>query len=104
MSNCSRFDVVVIGAGHAGVIATIRLLGSFTEAERRRVRVTVVNPRPEFVERIGLHELAAGAREGVMVPLTDVLPTERRWSWRQGARSAPGLRRTSRSGGPKVAA
>jgi NADH:quinone reductase (non-electrogenic) len=73
MSNCSRFDVVVIGAGHAGVIATIRLLGSFTEAERRQVRVTVVNPRPEFVERIWLHELAAGAREGVMVPLTDVL-------------------------------
>ena len=73
MSNCSRFDVVVIGAGYAGVIATIRLLGSFTEAERRRVRVMVVNPRPEFVERTGLHELAAGAREGVMVPLTDVL-------------------------------
>ncbi|MEV4267356.1 FAD-dependent oxidoreductase [Kribbella sp. NPDC049584] len=63
----------MIGAGYAGAIATNRLLASLTEAERPRVRVRVVNPRPDFVERIRLHQLAAGSRESVTVPLSDVL-------------------------------
>jgi NADH dehydrogenase FAD-containing subunit len=73
MSSSSPIDVVVIGAGYAGVMAANRLLGSLTDVERRRVRVTVVNPRPDFVERIRLHELAAGTREVVSVPLIEVL-------------------------------
>lgn len=49
-----RHHVVVIGAGYAGTMAANRL--------RRRpdVAVTVVNPRPEFVERTRLHRLVSG--------------------------------------------
>ncbi|WP_437807574.1 FAD-dependent oxidoreductase [Sorangium sp. So ce1078] len=51
--------VVVIGGGYAGVAAALRIAG---KAARRRVPVSValVNPSPLFVERIRLHELAAG--------------------------------------------
>jgi NADH dehydrogenase FAD-containing subunit len=66
-------SVVVVGAGYAGLIATNRLLGSLTPGERPRVRVTVVNTRPDFVERIRLHELAAGSRDSVTRPLADLL-------------------------------
>ncbi|MEX3769496.1 FAD-dependent oxidoreductase, partial [Mycolicibacterium fortuitum] len=46
--------VAVIGGGYAGVLAANRLQGT------PGVVVTLVNPRPEFVERIRLHQLAAG--------------------------------------------
>lgn len=46
--------VVVIGGGYAGVLAANRLQGT------PGVAVTLVNPRPEFVERIRLHQLAVG--------------------------------------------
>jgi NADH dehydrogenase len=46
--------VIVIGGGYAGVLAANRLQGT------PGVAVTLVNPRPEFVERIRLHQLAAG--------------------------------------------
>ncbi|WP_437730796.1 FAD-dependent oxidoreductase [Sorangium sp. So ce1335] len=50
---------MVIGGGYAGVAAALRIAG---KAARRRVPVSValVNPSPLFVERIRLHELAAG--------------------------------------------
>lgn len=41
--------VVVIGGGYAGVMAANRL------ASRDDLAVTLVNPRPQFVERIRLH-------------------------------------------------
>jgi NADH dehydrogenase FAD-containing subunit len=66
-------SVVVVGAGYAGLIATNRLLGSLTAQERPRVGVTVVNARPDFVERIRLHELAAGSRDSVTRPLAGLL-------------------------------
>ncbi|SIS17448.1 NADH dehydrogenase [Williamsia sterculiae] len=44
--------VVVIGGGYAGCMAANRLAGT--------VRVTVINADPRFVERIRLHQLAAG--------------------------------------------
>ena len=65
--------VVILGAGYAGLIATNRFLGSLTDEERGRVELTVVNPRAGFVERIRLHELAAGSRESVSTPLGHVL-------------------------------
>jgi NADH dehydrogenase len=65
--------VVVIGAGYAGMIATNRFLGSLAEDEKQRTTVTVVNPLPVFVERIRLHELAAGSRDTVTIPLAGVL-------------------------------
>lgn len=54
MSN-TRFHVVVVGAGYAGVTAANRLLAIHPD-----VAVTVVNPRPVFVERVRLHQVAAG--------------------------------------------
>ena len=52
----TQFHVVVVGAGYAGVMTANRLL-----AEHPEVAVTVVNPRPVFVERVRLHQVAAGS-------------------------------------------
>lgn len=49
--------VVVIGGGYAGTMAANRL------RTRPDVTVTLVNPRPEFVERIRLHQLVAGTHD-----------------------------------------
>ncbi|AKS32725.1 NAD(P)/FAD-dependent oxidoreductase [Mycolicibacterium goodii] len=46
--------IVVIGGGYAGVLAANHL------QKAERATITLVNPRPEFVERIRLHQLAAG--------------------------------------------
>lgn len=54
MSAAQNTRVIVIGGGYAGVLAANRLQGT------PGVAVTLVNPRPEFVERIRLHQLAAG--------------------------------------------
>ncbi len=48
-----RTQVVVIGGGYAGTLAANRL------RQRPDVDITVVNPRPVFVERIRLHQWAA---------------------------------------------
>jgi NADH:ubiquinone reductase (H+-translocating) len=52
--------VVVVGGGYAGVIAANHL------RQRPDVDVTLVNPRPEFVERIRLHQLVAGSDDAVV--------------------------------------
>lgn len=65
--------IVVIGAGYAGVLATNRIRASLTDEEVGHTSVTLVNPRPHLVERIRLHELVAGSRAGVTVPLPEVL-------------------------------
>jgi NADH:ubiquinone reductase (H+-translocating) len=49
-----RSHIVVIGGGYAGTLAANHL------RLRADVDITVVNPRPVFVERIRLHQLAAG--------------------------------------------
>ncbi|MGB3482679.1 MAG: FAD-dependent oxidoreductase [Mycobacterium sp.] len=49
--------VIIIGGGYAGVLAANRLT--------QRCAVTLVNPRPEFVERIRLHQLVAGSDDAV---------------------------------------
>ncbi|MFE5879160.1 NAD(P)/FAD-dependent oxidoreductase [Rhodococcus sp. NPDC056506] len=49
-----RAHVVIIGAGYAGAMAAKRLLRT-----RSDVTVTVVNPRPHFVQRIRLHQMIA---------------------------------------------
>src|SRR5262245_9596383 len=54
-----KTDVVVIGGGYAGVLAANRL------TQRSDVTVTLVNPRPTFVERIRLHQLVGGSHEAV---------------------------------------
>ena len=49
-----RTHVVVIGGGYAGTLAANHL------RLRNDVNITLVNPRPQFVERIRLHQLVAG--------------------------------------------
>jgi NADH:ubiquinone reductase (H+-translocating) len=62
--------VVVLGAGYAGLTAANRLAGRLGEA----ASVTIVDPRGVFVDRIRLHELAAGADETrVIHPLDRML-------------------------------
>ncbi|MFC9846317.1 NAD(P)/FAD-dependent oxidoreductase [Streptomyces sp. NPDC060223] len=53
-------DVVVIGGGYAGVMAANRL------TRRDDVTVTLINPRPTFVERIRLHQLVGGTHDAVV--------------------------------------
>ena len=53
-------DVVVIGGGYAGVMAANRL------RQRDDLTVTLVNPRPTFVERIRLHQLVGGSDDAVV--------------------------------------
>lgn len=50
--------VLVLGGGYAGTLAANRLSG--------HADVTLVNPRPEFVERIRLHQLAAGTHDATL--------------------------------------
>ncbi|AZM53631.1 FAD-dependent oxidoreductase [Streptomyces sp. WAC 01529] len=53
-------DVVVIGGGYAGVMAANRL------TLRGDVTVTLVNPRPDFVHRIRLHQVVGGTGDAVV--------------------------------------
>lgn len=76
----SAYRVVVLGAGYAGVIAANRIQATVAlrldrdrDAAGRAVEVTVVNPRAEFVQRIRLHEVAAGTTATAVVPLREVL-------------------------------
>ena len=55
-----NIEVVVIGGGYAGVMAANRL------TRRDDVTVTLINPRPRFVERIRLHQLAGGSDDAVV--------------------------------------
>ncbi|MGW5325335.1 NAD(P)/FAD-dependent oxidoreductase [Streptomyces sp. NPDC004014] len=49
--------IVVLGAGYAGAIAAGRLARRLRPEE---VAVTLVNAEPDFVERVRMHQLAAG--------------------------------------------
>jgi NADH:quinone reductase (non-electrogenic) len=53
-------DVVVIGGGYAGVLAANRL------TQRDDVTVTLINPRPTFVERIRLHQHVGGSYDAAI--------------------------------------
>ena len=62
----TRAKVVVIGGGYAGTVAANRL------RTRADVNITLVNPRPKFVERIRLHQFAARTSD-VMVDYCTLL-------------------------------
>ncbi|MFE5627412.1 NAD(P)/FAD-dependent oxidoreductase [Streptomyces virginiae] len=49
--------IVVLGAGYTGAVAAGRLAKRLHHAD---VTITLVNPEPDFVERVRLHQLAAG--------------------------------------------
>ena len=55
--NNGNTSIVVIGGGYAGVMAANRLAP--------HARVTMVNPRGAFVERIRLHQLVAGNDDAI---------------------------------------
>lgn len=59
--------VVVVGAGYAGTLAANRAARKVPDAE-----VVVVSPRPEFVERVRLHERVVGTGAAAL-PLSDML-------------------------------
>jgi NADH dehydrogenase len=61
-----RTHVVVLGGGYAGTMAANHL------RLRTDIDITVVNPRPVFVERIRLHQLTAGSGSAV-VDYSDLL-------------------------------
>ncbi|ANZ13888.1 FAD-dependent pyridine nucleotide-disulfide oxidoreductase [Streptomyces noursei ATCC 11455] len=62
-----KTEVVVIGGGYAGVMAANRL------TQRNDATVTLINPRPTFVERIRLHQVVAGNHDAV-VDYREILP------------------------------
>lgn len=53
-------QVLVIGGGYAGVLAANHL------RLNQNIDITVVNPRPVFVERIRLHQLVTGSDDAVI--------------------------------------
>lgn len=61
--------IIIVGAGYVGLLAANRLAGN----RQQPVRVTLVNERPDFVERVRLHELLAGSRDSVSTPLAQML-------------------------------
>lgn len=65
--------VIVAGAGYAGTLAANRLAKKVPGAE-----ITVLNPRPDFVERVRLHQQPAGTGRAA-TPLSRML--------REGVRS-----------------
>ena len=62
--------VVVIGGGYAGVMAANRLAGNRATPA---MEVTLVDPGPQFTERIRLHQFAAGTRGVPGVEWAEVL-------------------------------
>jgi NADH dehydrogenase len=56
MSDLRPEQVVVVGGGYAGTLAAVRLAGR----ARRKAEVTLVDAKDEFVQRLRLHQVAAG--------------------------------------------
>jgi NADH:ubiquinone reductase (H+-translocating) len=54
----NKEHVVVLGGGYAGALAAVRLAGR----ARRRAKVTLVDPKPHFVQRLRLHQVAVGQK------------------------------------------
>ncbi|PRC54113.1 FAD-dependent oxidoreductase, partial [Mycobacterium sp. ITM-2017-0098] len=64
--SAKNIKVLVVGGGYAGVLAAnhLRLNG--------QADITMVNPRPSFVERIRLHQFVTGS-DDALVDYADVL-------------------------------
>jgi len=62
-------QIVVAGAGYAGMMAATCLA---RRTRRYRSHITLINPSPRFVERLRLHQIAAGQQLPVH-PIPDIL-------------------------------
>ncbi|MEV5837194.1 FAD-dependent oxidoreductase [Nocardia sp. NPDC052112] len=60
-------QVVVVGSGYSGTLVANRVARKVKDAQ-----VTVINPRPDFVERVRLHQQIAGTYSAA-TPLAEVL-------------------------------
>ncbi|MFF4378821.1 NAD(P)/FAD-dependent oxidoreductase [Kitasatospora sp. NPDC001547] len=67
MKAVAEMKVVVVGAGYAGMLAANRVARKVRAAE-----VTVVNQRPDFVERVRLHQRIAGT-DAAATPIASML-------------------------------
>lgn len=66
-----KTHVVVVGGGYAGVVSANRLT---TDPD---IEVTLINPRPSFVERIRLHQRTVGTHDAVADFAEVLAPTVR---------------------------
>lgn len=64
-----KHRIVILGAGYAGAYVTGTLARRLSPAD---AEITVVNAEPDFVQRLRLHQLAAG-REIEAPQLADML-------------------------------
>ena len=62
-------QIVILGAGYAGMMAALRLSG---KTKKQDVEITLVNAAGHFVERPRLHEVATG-HPPQKRPLADML-------------------------------
>jgi NADH dehydrogenase FAD-containing subunit len=69
----SGHTILVIGGGYAGIMAANRLRSSLTGAEAATVRITMISPAGQFVERVRLHQVAAGSLPSAAWPLKQML-------------------------------
>ncbi|MBF6329836.1 NAD(P)/FAD-dependent oxidoreductase [Nocardia transvalensis] len=61
MNTTAPHEIVVLGAGYTGMLATVRLAH---RTRRENVRITLVNPSDRFTERLRMHQVAAGQELG----------------------------------------
>ena len=66
-------QIIVLGAGYAGMMAALRLAGKTRHLD---VQVRLVNIAPDFVQRPRLHHLAVG-RDVPQVPIAHMLRSTR---------------------------
>ncbi|NUS44353.1 MAG: FAD-dependent oxidoreductase, partial [Mycobacteriaceae bacterium] len=57
MDTTATHRIVIIGAGYTGMFCAARLA---YRTRRRNVRITLVNPSDRFIERLRMHQVAAG--------------------------------------------
>jgi NADH dehydrogenase FAD-containing subunit len=62
-------QIIVIGAGYAGLLAAVRLYG---KTRRQNVSITLVNAADHFIERMRLHQFAAN-QDIPQRPIADIL-------------------------------
>jgi len=67
--NSKTTQIIVLGAGYAGMMAALRLAG---KTRRLDARIRLVNASPDFVQRPRLHHVAVG-QEVPQVPITHML-------------------------------